>query len=292
MENHSYKAGFSAGAASSKQDTIGLVIPRGVVTTNDPYFSRIITVLNDAFEQTKFKFKIFTMDQYNSEELVRLYMSNEASAFMIFGLKSIDELWLKLLHDHKIKFITIFAHFDEITSLACDNVKGGYIVGKYLIETGRKKIAFLHGSPQWIDSADRYTGLSMALSERGIGYNEGFTREGWFNYFIAEQEIADLLKTSKQAPDAIFAANDKMAMGAISAIVASGRKVPEDIAVIGYDNIGEAESYDPPITTIEQPIAAIARDAAEMIIEAVEGNKELSGKNTFYEPRLIIRKSA
>lgn len=278
--------------AKSKANVIGLVIPRGVLIENDNYFSQILINVNDILAKSKHHLMLVMLDEGKCEELIRLYKSKVVGAFMVFGMNSTDMQCLETLRNNKIPFLTLFSHFKDITSLDCDNVKGGYLAGKYLIESGRKTIAFLHGHPSWVDSADRYEGFIKALAEKGIQYNQEFTRNGWFSFDKAKQEVLELLKTSKQTPDAIFAANDKMAMGAISAIYELGRKVPDDIAVIGYDNISESELYNPTVTTIEQPIGAIAKDAAEKILDIVNGNQELAGQNTFYEPRLTIRKSA
>jgi len=155
------------------------------------------------------------------------------------------------------------------TVVQCDNVAGARDVVAHLAELGHRDIAHLRG-PRGLDVADqRARGHRRALLERGLDPRSGGELEGDFSEESGYAAALRLLD-GRSRPTALFAANDMMAIGALAALRARGVRVPEDIAVAGFDGIRLGRYLHPTLTTYAQPIAAIAQRAVSLVLDAVD----------------------
>lgn len=178
---------------------------------------------------------------------------------------------------------------DSIPAVVIDNIKAAQCVTEHLIMKGHKRIAFINGPEQNILCDDRKKGYMNALKKYGIPVSHGlimysnFTIEGGFD--CGKQ----LLKLEKK-PTAIFAANDDMAVGAIQAVQREGLRVPQDLAVAGFDNIQVSRVIQPNLTTIDQPIFQIGVKSMEILMLCLEGTA-LEEKRVVLDTNLCIRES-
>ncbi|MDP8169803.1 substrate-binding domain-containing protein [Pasteurella skyensis] len=166
---------------------------------------------------------------------------------------------------------------------------GGYIATKALIEKGYKDIAIITGGVKKSLSQNRLNGYKKMLVEANIPLRSEWIIESHFNYedgFTAMQKLLE----HKPYPRAVFACSDTIAIGAYKAIWQAGLKIPEDIAVIGYDDIHLAQYLSPPLTTIHQPKKSLAKTAVETLLDRIK-NHHLTYKNIVLEPTLILRES-
>ncbi len=154
-----------------------------------------------------------------------------------------------------------------------DNIGGGKQATQHLLRHGHSKLAMITGPLYRKAAEDRRKGFLSALTEAGITPDEDLIIEGDWSYQSGEQAVEKLLRRQK-AFSAIFAQNDRMAMGAIKALRNRGLRVPEDISIIGYDDIAIAKYYVPPLSTVRQPIEQIGEIAVESIIRAIEERRE------------------
>lgn len=291
LERESYFPNIHAASlASRKVSVVGLVFPRDTFVNTDFFAIDTIKGIARATNENNYQLMMFTQNQFDVFQCLKLYKSKLVGGLILVSVSKEEAKGLPELKKGGVPTTLIFAYSKEIDSFGCDNVKGGYMATKRLIDTGRKRIAFIHGHESWFDAAARFTGYKNALSEAGMEFDPAYVEVGYFRYADAEVAMKKLLDLGNP-PDAVFAANDRMAIGAIKAIRDSGRRVPDDIAVIGFDNIPLCELLDPPITTIEQPIADIAYESAVSLLNLIES----PGRKThikYFEPKLIIRKSA
>ena len=151
---------------------------------------------------------------------------------------------------------------------------GGYEATHYLIDQGFSSIACISGPQHLSPSNGRFAGYHKAMKEAGLKVNPYWVIEGELNAESGYQATKKLLTGAREGfsdmPEAIFAGNDLMAMGAICAIQSMGYKVPEDISVIGYDDIELAAFTSPPLTTMHQPKAQLGQLAAETLLNRIE----------------------
>jgi DNA-binding LacI/PurR family transcriptional regulator len=173
-------------------------------------------------------------------------------------------------------------------SVTGDNFGGGKLAAEHLIRSGRRKIAFLGGPPVELEVQRRYQGFETALRENGLEVNPALVTYGHFSEESGAERTRTLLE---QFPDidAIFTNSDFMAIAALKVLQESGRRVPEDVAVIGYDNLTLAEQTSPPLTTISQNTPLIGKLLAQNLIQYLQTGVVT---NVSIPAELEIRKSA
>jgi LacI family transcriptional regulator len=159
-----------------------------------------------------------------------------------------------------------------------DDYQAAYDATLYLISKGHSKIAMISGNPSdAIAGAPRAEGYREALEASGILFDSRYLTFGDFLYESGSIAMETLLE---QAPDvtAVFAASDEMAIGALSTVIKNGLSVPEDISIMGYDDLGMAKMIIPPLTTVRQPLYDIGKIAVEKLIQMIETGETVDSK--------------
>lgn len=173
--------------------------------------------------------------------------------------------------------------------VASDNMQASYSCCELLIRNGSREIAYITGSLKVSTSLERLEGYKKALLEHSIPYLPDLVRKGNYTTESGYNAVLELERMGIKY-SAILAANDMMALGAMRALKELAYRVPEDIEVIGFDNIVFAQYFDPPLTTIQQPTAEMGCKAVNLMIQAIEG--ELKGKGLVrLRPKLLRRKT-
>lgn len=170
-------------------------------------------------------------------------------------------------------------------NFAIDNHAGAVAITRHLLDAGYRRIAFIAGPPGNVDAEQRLSGYRAALAARG-GLVEQVV-QGDFSERSGLLAARKLLAAG--APEAIFAGNDMMAIGCLEALRTAGIRVPDDIALAGFDDIPVARFVDPPLTTAGVPIAEIGRQAVECCVEILASGS--SNVNRTFTPELIVRGS-
>ena len=174
-------------------------------------------------------------------------------------------------------------------TVGSDNVGAGRLAGEHLIAQGRRRIAFLgQADDHYPEFADRYRGLCEALADSGLTVDPALQLDA-ISYEDAGQRAAEQLLASGAQFDAIFAASDLIAIGAMRALLAAGRKVPDDVAIVGFDDQPAASMTNPPLTTLSQDL----KGAGELLVETLLAQiEERPIDNRTIPARLIVRKSS
>lgn len=167
-----------------------------------------------------------------------------------------------------------------------DNVKGGYLATKYLIEKGHRRIGIISGPKGDKTAEDRLNGYKAAISESKIEFDESIVFYGNYKFDSGFNGAEVLMRAGVTA---IFAINDMMASGVYKAILLRGLKIPRDFSIIGYDNVALSELLDPPLTTISQPKYEMGKVAAAMLINRLR--KREQENEVVFEPSLVERQS-
>src|SRR5690606_32212716 len=156
---------------------------------------------------------------------------------------------------------------DRLSYVDTDNVEGGRLATEALVERGCTSIATITGPPDMSASLDRLTGWQAAMATAGLAADA--VEQGDFTAEGGERAARALLERHPDI-DGIFVASDLMATGALKVLDELGRRVPEDVALVGYDDLGVAERTSPPLTTVSHPIGEMATRATRLLIEALE----------------------
>ncbi|ARU64744.1 transcriptional repressor PurR [Histophilus somni] len=282
----------SAVARSLKVNTtksIGMI----VTTCETPYFAEIIHSVEELCYRQGYS--LFLCNTQNNPEKIKNHLD-------MLAKKRVDGL-LVMCAEYTQNSLNLLAAFEDLpmvvmdwgpfnenTDLIQDNsFSGGYIATKYLIDNGHKDIAIISGELKKTTAVMRYQGFEKAMQEANLAINPDWIMEGFFEPEDGYECMNKILVQDK-LPTAVFCCNDVMALGAISAIGEKGLKVPDDISVIGYDNIHASRFFSPPLTTIHQSKSRLGVQAINLLF------KRISEKGKEHEiieiyPELVIRKS-
>lgn len=212
---------------------------------------------------------------------------------LCFMSNYLDEDKLAWLDERQIPYIIIsrsITEREDVPFINIDNVRGGLDATRYLIGLGHTRIAMVAGDFQdKASSMDRITGYKEALQEAGLEFRPQYLKEGDFTLAKGARLTRELLSLP-DPPTAIFAVSDMTAIGVIQTAIKAGYEIPQDLSVVGFDNLDIAGYYNPPITTIAQPINSLGQEAARILIKIIE-EKTVNPKQILLPHRLLVRKS-
>jgi LacI family transcriptional regulator len=192
-----------------------------------------------------------------------------------------------------IVFIGRFLRGKGMNAVLSDNQEGGRLATEHLLGLGRGSVAFVGGPPNTNVYRDRLAGYRCAFEEAGRGVEERLVRpaprtaQGGFEATLG---LLDDCASSGVFPDAIFAADDWLATGVLRALRERGRRVPEDVAVVGYSDLALAAHADPPLTTVHVPKRRLGRAAAKLLLDLIAGDIE-GPVQMVVSPHLVVRES-
>ncbi len=180
-------------------------------------------------------------------------------------------------------------HYPDLPTVATTNIEGGRSATLHLVERGRRRIAMLNGPRDFGCNRDRLEGYKSALQKAGLEFDPKLVVDSDFKESGGASAMTTLLAADPKL-DAVFVANDVMAFGAMRALRNSGRRVPDDVAVVGFDDIPASAMTHPPLSTVRQPLYEMGRTAASMVMAAVRG--ESITKRIELPTSLVIRESS
>jgi DNA-binding LacI/PurR family transcriptional regulator len=259
--------------AMRRTDSIALVMREPDATVlNDPYLGNIIIATSQTLIGTGVQ--LVLVNAQNTAEHAQLadyVRSGHVDGVLLASMHNDDPL-PRLLVEAGIPTVVHGRPAHPVPGLSyvdVDNVGGAQMAAERLLSSGRRRIATIAGPQDMTAGVDRLTGYRRALSAAGrkadrVAYG-AFTRES------GQQAMAELLDRHPDL-DAVFVANDLMAIGALRTLRDAGRQVPADVAVIGYDDIEMARHTEPPLTTIHQPIVDQARTMTELLLTQIGGD--------------------
>jgi LacI family transcriptional regulator len=270
---------------------LGLVIPTGVASVfTDPYFPTLILGLSSACQERNYSVMLWLAEPEYERRTVMQVLQNGFIDGIIISSMSVDEKIVEALIASELPFILIGRHpqHPEISFVDVENQVGAWKAVSHLLSLGRRRIAHLSGPLNTIVGIDRKKGYQAALKDYGIPVDPHLTLEGNFS----EEEGYRLTRSFlPYQPDAIFAASDAMALGAIRCLNELSIPVPQQIAVIGFDDLPFAARSQPPLTTIRQPITQTGAKAAESLIARIEDPNQAGYPQILLPTELVIRQS-
>lgn len=280
--------GAARSLSTKKSQIIGIIIP----DITNPYFSEISRAIEDAASKMNYNVILCSTDndEKREEKYVKLLISKLVDGIIFISGGNFNKS-LKILHDHEIPFIILDRDVEDENNypgVCCLN-KEGVIEGlEYLLRKGRKTIAFVTGKRDLKVSQQRIEGYMEVMNNYNM-FDDKLIFEGDFT-IKSGIKITEKIISQNKGVDAIFYSNDLMAIGGIKTLIRRGLKIPDDISVIGFDNINISSLIEPELTTIAQPIYDMGKRACEMLIDIING-KEIKYK-IYFNTKLIIRGTA
>lgn len=265
IEELDYKPNSVARSLFKKQSmTIALIVPN----ITNPFFPEVARAIEDVLSS-----KDYTLILCNSDDNA----DKEKKYFEVMKQKYVDgvivvtsTLTPQYIEEKGIPIVAVDRFIDpNIPCISVNNIEGAKRAVQYLRATGCKKIAHIRGPKHITSAEDRYVGYLSEVEDESW-FQSDYVKCGNFNI---EQTTAVTKKMLEENPeiDGIFAGNDLMAVGVIKAAVQLGKRIPEDVSIIGFDGINLCKMTNPEITTIAQPIYDIGSVAAQTLLDLIEG---------------------
>ena len=268
---------------------IGLLLPRTVSSFFiDPYFPRLTQGVAQACNQHNYTLGLFMVSTPEDEE--KIFPRVTRKGFLdgiLVQTGQIGDLLIDRLVNSNLPLVVAGRPFQtqDVSYVDVDNVKAAFEAVTHLIHLGYKNIGTITGTLNSTAGLDRLEGYRKAILEQGWLVNESLIAEGDFTESGGYTAMEKLLAVK---PDAVFAASDAMAIGAIHAAQEAGLRIPQDIAFIGFDDLPVASQSEIKLTTIHQPIAQFGARAVEILIDLIENGIKPS-RQIILDTELVIR---
>lgn len=258
------------GLATNRTRILGMIIPEAVTTLfTDPFFPLLLRGATDACNthQYQLMLSLFNNPAGRQEMYRRVLRSGYLDGVVVASAALDDALIPNLLRD-RIPFVSVGWYPDDrVHYVDVDNVGGARMAVDHLIRLGHRRIGTITGRLNMIAGKRRLEGYQQALEARGIPLEEGLIAEGDFS---EESGMLGMQRLFSAEPSAVFVASDTMAIGALKALRQAGMQVPEDIALVGFDDIPAASAIEPALTTVRQPIERMGSMAVQILLTLLE----------------------
>ncbi|GAA5205712.1 LacI family DNA-binding transcriptional regulator [Streptomyces thinghirensis] len=256
----------------------------------DPFFGRVVNgVVGYLRARMTQPVLLFAESAAATTQVVDYLRQGSADGALVVSVQPDDPLPDMLL-SARVPTV-LFARPTRATPVSCvdlDHRAGGRLAGEHLLGRGCRRIAVIGAPPDLRAGRERLAGFRDALAR--AGHDSPPVAEGVFTLDSGAVAMAALLR-DHPAVDGVFAANDLMAQGACQVVRELGRRIPEDVAVVGFDDSSIAVTCRPPLTTVRQPVEEMAAAMARMLDEQVQGTRT-EPRTLVFEPELVVRESA
>jgi LacI family transcriptional regulator len=277
---------------AGKSRSIGLL----VLDVRNPFFTDVARGAEEAASEHQMSILLANSDENHDREkqLLSLFEEQRVAGVLVSPVSS-DIAELSRARDRGTPIVLVDRQSKDksLSSVAVDDVAGGFMAVSHLIETGRKRIMFAGGPMSIQQIADRLKGSKKACNSQVSVSLEILETK---NLTVLEgRAVAEeiLSRPVSKRPDAVFAANDLLAIGIMQVlVVAKSVSIPEDIALVGYDDISFASSALISLTSVRQPSALIGAQAIELLIEETEDPRNPNRRQVVFQPELVIRDSS
>ncbi|MDQ0285974.1 LacI family transcriptional regulator [Desulfofundulus luciae] len=281
---------IARGLVTRETLTLGLVIP----DITNPFFPEVARGVEEAASEAGYSVFLCNTNWDVDKERTYIELLEEKRVDgLILASVTEDEEYLAELLSRETPVVLINRILDQVDTnyVAIDNVKGAQQAVEHLISLGHRRIAYVGGLEHVESTAERLHGYRLALAINNIPFEEELVRYGSFKKESGYENALSLLSLP-EPPTAIFAANDILALGVIQAIKERELKVPENVAVVGFDDIPFAAYAEVNLTTVAQPKYTMGEMAAKILIDEIRKGPSPEKKHIVLPPTLVIRASS
>lgn len=273
--------------SQDRTNTIGIIVPNVV----NLYYARVVMGVEEVAAQNGIS-TIFCNTNNNVDKRdddIRVLMQKRVDGILLCGSATDFERSHVRMALKELPFIVIGRndHLD-CPSIHADNFKAGYQAAQHLIDLGHKEIVFLSGPRSWSDGTDRIGGFKACLAANGLPFSDSQLIFGEFTEQDAYQRMLDLGRGAKRFT-AMIGANDRVAIGAMAALTDLGLSIPDDVAVIGFDNIATGLFVRPSLSTMDIPAQSMGAEGMRLLMKVQNGERVPS--RTVFDAPLLIRQS-
>ena len=290
MEQLGYRPNSIAQSlASNRSNSVGILVSE----LHGPFYGEMLSGIENECRAASKHVIIAAGHSEEASEIdgIEFLISRSCDA-LILHVEAVSDDYLIKLAEGKLPIVLINRYIPQLAAncICLNNELGGYLATRQLLQQGHRQLAYIAG-PMWkSDAKDRYAGHLRAMAEYGVKVNPALFAEGDFQDSSGSRCMQQLLD-SGLAFTALVCANDEMAAGAIETARQRGLNLPQQLSIVGFDNLILARYIHPKLTTIDYPIGEMGRMAARWVLKNIYQQQTIRLKNVF-EPALICRESA
>lgn len=271
----------------NRTHTLGLVVP----DVSNPYYAEVARGIEDVANQHGYSLFICNTDRKadSLDHHVTVLRDKRVDGIIIGGGGTLERRHFAALRNGRVKAVLIGRYGLNLPAIRTDNVKGGWEAATHLIRLGHRHIAVLAGPERSTTSADRLAGYRKAFEEHGLRLPGRWCVHGDLSPGSGLGVAAELMAAHPR-PTAVLAVNDQMAIGAMRAILQRGLRVPQQVSVVGFDNIALASFVTPALTTMALPLHRMGAAAAETLLRVLAGAEKV--EEVWFTPELVVRETS
>jgi DNA-binding LacI/PurR family transcriptional regulator len=279
---------MARGLISNQTRSIGVVAD----DISDQFFARVVAGAEAEARRRGYYLMIGSVEPDDDHRAYLRLMLERRVEGLILARPSVSLSSDELLPAKKggVPIISVAAELPGFSLVDVDNIQGGYDATRHLLDRGHRAIATVLGPREWPSSAARFDGYRRALGEAGLAEDTALVEHASDWGLESGRAAAASLLQRGVAFTALFAHSDLIALGAIRQLRESGRRVPEDVSVVGYDDLPVAAYVDPPLTTVHQPMHEVGALAAALVLNQLAGRDGAAGTHLL-PAELVIRES-
>jgi DNA-binding LacI/PurR family transcriptional regulator len=264
-----------------------------VTTGKMPFLTELISEIEQKVNEYGYSllFRSLTGVDNLKEELQQVLECGSVAGVLLVAT-DLELEHVELIYQQCKNIVAMDAYFDklDIDCVITDNYYGAFLAGSYLAKLGHKNIGYLQATSQIYNFTSRREGFVDALGEHGCSLDDKYIFEASSVIEESEHDLKSQFQKAVSLPTAFFAENDYIAIGAIKCLLKLGYKIPEDISIIGFDNIGMSTVISPELTTIDVSKEKMASLSVQRLVEKIKNNDHLNRK-TFIATKLLERDS-
>jgi LacI family transcriptional regulator len=290
VEHLGYVANLSARSlAGGRSHIIGLLVPN----LDNSYVGTILRGIDQELERANYDLMLYTTHRHPGKE--SFYVSAIANGLtegLLLVAPLVPTTYLEALREQNFPYVLIDqADATQNSSVVeATNWQGAYEATRYLSQLGHTRIAFITGALAVRSAVDRLRGYKAALADCDNPVREELVIEGDYQQQTSYEATKSLLRRVDPRPTAIFASNDLSAFGAMDAARESGLRIPDDISIVGFDDIPQASLVHPRLTTVRQPLEQMGQVAVKVLLERIE-NRSRPPQRVTLATQLVVRDS-
>jgi LacI family transcriptional regulator len=273
--------------ASRRTNTIGLIFPE----ISGAFFSPMVRGIEATAREVGFDLLIHVTEETHRNPSARRLLGEHNTDGLLIFTDSLDDAEIIRLHKAGLPLVLMHQTAEDlnIPTITIENKDGAVRIVDHLIEVhGRRRIIYLRGPARHEDSVWRERGYRESLEAHGISFDPALIAAGEFSHEIARNSMLDII-SRKVDFDAVFCGDDDSALGVLTALQESNLLVPNDVAVVGFDDVPFAPFLSPPLTTVRAPIEQVGVEAVKQLVRLIRG--EPADPLTLLPTELVIRRS-
>jgi LacI family transcriptional regulator len=272
-----------------RSDTIGLVVP----DIANPFFATLVAAVEEAADSKGLAVSLYATLNRPGREIAYLQLieRNHVDG-LIFVTNHPDDGKLAALINRTGKVVIADEDVPKAWApkLFCDNDRGGYLAGQHLAEHGHRNVLFVGGSDAMLSGRRRFGGFARAMRERFGSRLKPKRYEGEYTVSFGREAARRFIAEGRPATG-IFASSDEIAIGLIEVLRAEGISIPDDVSVVGFDDVGPLHLFAPPLTAVRQPVSAMGQRALSLLLETNWQAREPSASEELLPVEIVVRNS-